>query len=78
LHDKVIYRNKKLHNDFNPFYQWVIKKLYNFDLNLISIKKMKKITLLIVLLFFGLQMNAQGVVINEIITSNAAVITDDD
>jgi hypothetical protein len=39
---------------------------------------MKKITLLIVLLFFGLQMNAQGVVINEIITSNAAVITDDD
>ena len=39
---------------------------------------MKKITLLVVLLFFGLQMNAQGVVINEIITSNSAVITDDD
>ena len=56
----------------------VMKKLYNFDLNLISIKKMKKITLLVVLLFFGFQMNAQGVVINEIITSNSAVITDDD
>ena len=55
-----------------------MKKLYNFDLNLISIKKMKKITLLVVLLFFGFQMNAQGVVINEIITSNSAVITDDD
>lgn len=55
-----------------------MKKLYNFDLNLISIKKMKKITLLVVLLFFGFQMNAQKVVINEIITSNSAVITDDD
>lgn len=39
---------------------------------------MKKITLVIVLLFFGFQMKAQGVVINEIITSNSAVITDDD
>ncbi|HQW68813.1 MAG TPA: CotH kinase family protein [Flavobacterium sp.] len=39
---------------------------------------MKKITLLFMLLLVGFQMNAQSVVINEIITSNAAVITDDD
>lgn len=39
---------------------------------------MKKITLLLFFFFTGHQFNAQTVVINEIITSNSNVITDDD
>lgn len=39
---------------------------------------MKKITFLLVLLLFGFQSKAQTLVINEMITSNANVITDDD
>jgi hypothetical protein len=39
---------------------------------------MKTKLLVIALLFMGYLTNAQGVVINEIITSNASVITDDD
>lgn len=39
---------------------------------------MKKITVLVFLLLFGFNLSAQGVVINELITSNSAVLTDDD
>lgn len=39
---------------------------------------MKKLFYLAILLIFGFEINAQSVVINEIITSNSSVITDED